>query len=416
MRHHIVVLLAVLAVLATACGGGDGGTDTASSTAAPEPADTATEAATPTETTATASETDAAASPSASATADGAATDCSGAIGVMGPFTGDAASIGQEQLNWATFAIDRFNTDNGTDFTLVEGDTQLDPAQATTVAQQFDSDDSIVAIVGPAGSQEVQAIGPVLAGGIAFVSPSATSTDLTDGSIPGFFRVVPRDDVQGPTDANFMVSELSAASVLVIDDQTSYSTGLAEAAVQTLEDEGVTVATDSVNQDQTDFSSLVSAVGDDVDVIFLPWQIAANAQIFAQQLTEQGKEATVFGSDGLFSPDDFTAEGAYVSSFAPDIRGIPEDEELVSAYSEEFGDFGTFGPPVYAAMQAVLTAATTACGDGELTREAVLTALPDTSIDDSILGGTLSFDENGDVEGADFFIFQIQDGEYTLVQ
>lgn len=412
-----VLVLVVVAVAASACGGGES-TSTDDATAVPADTDvamTAEESAGPTSTEAAAASS-AMASPTATGAASGAAVDCGGAVGVMGPFTGDAASIGQEQLNWATFALDRFNTDNGTDFTLAEGDTQLDPAQATTVAQQFISDQEIIGVVGPAGSQEVEAIGPIFDGALAFVSPSATSTDLTDGSIEGFFRVVPRDDVQGPTDAEYMISELDAGNVLIIDDQTSYSTGLADSVAQTLQDSDVTVDTDSVNQDQTDFSSLVSAIGDDVDVVFLPWQIAANAQVFAQQMTEQGKQATIFGSDGLFSPDDFTADGAYVSSFAPDIRGIPEDEELVTAYTEEYGEFGTFGPPVYAAMQAVLTAATTTCEEGEPSRDAVLAALPETSIDNSILGGTLTFDSSGDIEGADFFIFQIQDGEYTLVQ
>jgi ABC-type branched-subunit amino acid transport system substrate-binding protein len=71
----------------------------------------------------------------------------------------------------------------------------------------------------------------------------------------------------------------------------------------------------------TDFSSLVSKIGDDIDVVYLPWQIAANAQIFGQQMKEQGKKAVIFGSDGLDSGD-FKITGSYVSAFAPDIRGI----------------------------------------------------------------------------------------------
>ena len=70
----------------------------------------------------------------------GAAADCTGSIGVMAPITGDAASIGQEQLNFTKFALSQYNEENGTSFELVEGDTQLDPAQASTVAQRFVSD------------------------------------------------------------------------------------------------------------------------------------------------------------------------------------------------------------------------------------------------------------------------------------
>jgi ABC-type branched-subunit amino acid transport system substrate-binding protein len=154
-----------------------------------------------------------------------ASTDCTASIGAMAPITGDAAELGEEQRNWAQFGLDRFNRENGTKFKLVEGDTQLDPGQASTVAQQFVSNDAITAVVGPAGSQEVEAVGPLFErASLPFVSQSATQTDLTEGDNPTFSRVVPKDDVRGPTDAQYMVDELGAKNVLIVDDQTSYST------------------------------------------------------------------------------------------------------------------------------------------------------------------------------------------------
>jgi len=407
-RLHVGTL-AVLVLLATACGGG-GGTEAAGG----DSSETASEAATSEEgSEAQTSET--AESEEGSETA--AAGDCAASIGVMGPFTGDAASIGEEQLNWAQFAVDSYNAENGSAFELVEGDTQLDPAQATTVAQQFVSDDAIVAVVGPAGSQEVEAIGPILGPEeLAFVSASATATDLTGGDYPTFYRVVPSDAAQGPTDAAYMAEQLGAGAVFIVDDQTSYSTGLADSTAAALEEAGVTVTRDSVSQDETDFSALVSNVGDDIDVVFLPWQIAANAQVFAQQMTEQGKGAVIFGSDGLFSPDDFDAEGAFVSAFAPDITSIESSAELVAAYTEEYGEFGTFGPPVYAATQVVLEAITAACEGGAAERAAVAEQIAATDQSESILGGPIAFDDNGDIEGAQFYIFEISGGEYTLVE
>jgi branched-chain amino acid transport system substrate-binding protein len=387
-RALLLVLVLALGLLAAGCGSDD---------------DEAGEA-----TTETATETD---------TGGGTAADCSGEIGVMAPITGDAGSIGTEQLNFAKFAVDSFNEENGTEFTLVEGDTQLDPAQASTVGQRFASNDDILAVVGPAGSQEIEAVGPIFTReDLAFVSPSATATSLTDGRFESFYRVVPNDAAQAPTDAAYMVDNLDAANVVIIDDQTSYSRPLADGVQEALEEADVTVSRESVNQDTTDFSSLVSGIGDDVDVVFLPWQIAANAQIFGQQLKEQGKGAVIFGSDGLFSPDDFTIDGSYVSSFAPDITGIEESADLVEAYTAEYGDFGTFGPPTYAAANVILTAMSDLCeGGDELTREAIVAQIGETSIDDSILGGSLSFTESGDPEGAEFYIFTIEGGEYTLV-
>ncbi|HXV95482.1 MAG TPA: branched-chain amino acid ABC transporter substrate-binding protein [Gaiellaceae bacterium] len=346
--------------------------------------------------------------------------ECTASIGIMGPFTGDVAAIGQEQLNWAKFAVDQFNTEHGTTFTLVEGDTQLDPAQAATVAPQFVSNSDIIAVVGPAGSQEVEAVGSIYGdASMAFVSPSATATNLTE-DFETFSRVVPTDADQGPTDAAYMAEELGAANVLIIDDQSSYSTGLADETAAALEEADVTVTRESVSQDQTDFSGLVSAVADDTDVVFLPWQVAANAQLFGNQLSEQGKDAVIFGSDGLFSPDDFSIAGSYVSSFAPDITGLddPAIQELVTAFEAEYGDFGTFGPPTFAATTVVMEAAKAICEGGEEpTREAMVEGIAATNLSESILGQPIAFTDTGDIQDATFFIFQVQDdGSYQLVQ
>ena len=346
------------------------------------------------------------------------AADCTGSIGVMAPITGEAAELGEEQRNWARFGLDRFNRENGSKLKMEEGDTQLDPGQASTVAQQFVSNDSILGVVGPAGSQEVEAVGPLFErANLGFVSQSATATELTEsGDYPTFSRVVPQDAVQGPTDAQYMVDELGVKKVLIIDDQTSYSTGIADVLEEELKKEGVQTTRESVNQRQTDFSAIVSRIADDTDVVFLPWQLAANAQQFGKQMQEQGKDAVIFGSDGLFSPDDFSINGSYVSAFAPDINSIRESKPIADAYTEKYGEFGTFGPPTYAAIQVVATAILAACEEGDPSREAVADQIRQVRFDESILGQPIAFDDNGDIRRAKFFIFKVEDGNFELVQ
>jgi branched-chain amino acid transport system substrate-binding protein len=348
----------------------------------------------------------------------GSAKACAGSIGVMAPVTGDAAQQGTEQLNFAKLAVQQYNEKNGTSFKVVDGDTQLDPGQASTVAQQFISDQDILAIVGPAGSQEVEAVGPLLERNkLAAVSASATSAALTEGGkYPTFSRVVPSDAAQGPTDANYISGELQAKKVFIVDDQTSYSTGIADSVEEELKGAGVAVSRESVGQKSTDFSSLVSKIADDTDVVFLPWQIASNAQLFGKQMAEQGKDATLFGSDGLFSPEDFNIDGSYVSSFAPDIKAIPEDKAIADAFQKQYGDFGTFGPPTYAAATVAATAIQAACKEGDPTREKVADQVRRTNLPSSILGQPIKFTDNGDLEGAKFFIFQVKDKNFELVE
>jgi branched-chain amino acid transport system substrate-binding protein len=343
--------------------------------------------------------------------------DCKFTFGVMAPITGDAASIGQEQLNWAKYSVTRFNQANGTKFAIEEGDTQLDPGQASTVAQQLVSNNAVKAIVGPAGSQEVEAVGPVFdRAQLAYVSPSATRTDLAGGKYKNFARVVPSDAVQGPTDAAYLADTLSAKKVLIVDDQTSYSTGLADEVEKGLKDKGVNVSRTSVRRSQTDFSAVISSkVSGDTDYVFLPWQIAANAQQFGEQLKEQNKSAKIFGSDGLYSPDDFKIEGAMVSAFAPDITSISSSKTVADGYRAKYGSFGTFGPPVYVASEVVMTAAKNVCagGNNDPSRGDVSDAIKKVSLADSILGQPIAFEADGNVKDAKFFIFTVKGGKFA---
>ncbi len=49
---------------------------------------------------------------------------------------------------------------------------------------------------------------------------------------------MPNDDIQGPSDANYMIKTLKAKKVYIVDDQETYSTGLADAAGDAPEGEG----------------------------------------------------------------------------------------------------------------------------------------------------------------------------------
>src|SRR5215475_9668417 len=121
--------------------------------------------------------------------AGGTATkSCVATIGMKGPLTGPVAFLGQEQLHFAQLAVVRDNLANKT---------------------------KIVAVVGPAGSQEVEAVGPLMArAGLAFISGSATAAALTTGKYPTFFRTVSKDSVQGPQDARYIVNNLHPKALM----------------------------------------------------------------------------------------------------------------------------------------------------------------------------------------------------------
>src|SRR5262252_6499098 len=355
---------------------------------------------------------------SSGTSASGATKSCVASVGMEGPLTGPVAVLGQEQLHFAQLALLRDNLANHTKITLVQGDTQLNPAQATTVTQQFTSNSKIVAVAGPAGSQEVEAVGPLMArAGMPFISGSATAAALTTGKYPTFFRTVSKDSVQGPQDAHYIINNLHPKALMIVDDQEAYSTGLVSAMMPIFKAAGIKVDHESVSQKLTDFSSLVAKVTPATTVVVLPWQIAANAQQFGRNIAQEKKKAVIFGTDGLFSPGTFTINGSYVSSFGPDINSIAADKVIAALAKSKFGNFGTFGPPVFAAQHVVDEAIASVCKSGQTpSRANVLAAIKNTNEATTILGKPIKFTSSGDVVNGKFFLFKIDSsGKYNLI-
>src|ERR1051325_29151 len=210
-------------------------------------------------------------------------------IGIAAPLTGDAASLGLQQLRWTKFFVARYNRTHKKKFRLIQGDTQLpNTAQALAVAHQFASNSKILGLVGPAGSQEVQARVAVDKGGcLAVVTGSATRVALTR-SKPGkpretpvgwFYRTVPNDDQQGLRVANWINTKLKKKRVYIIDDEEAYSQGLADQVEALLSAKpGFKVSRDHVSQSVSDFSSLITRIPSNTQIVYIPWQLAPKAQ------------------------------------------------------------------------------------------------------------------------------------------
>jgi branched-chain amino acid transport system substrate-binding protein len=357
---------------------------------------------------------------SSAATARKAAASCTASIAVEAPYaTGPATQLGLEQLHFAEFAVAADNKALKINVSLGKNDTGLNPALATTRTNAIIAS-SAVAAIGPAGSQEVEAVGPLYAkAGMAFISGSATNSTLTtSGANSTFFRVVAPDSVQGPQDANYIVKKLQPKAVLIIDDEEAYSTGLVSVMTPILQAAGIQVNHQSYNGNdtgatlQSDMSSLVtSQLNPSETVVILPWQSAANAQLFGTTMQQQGKNATLFGTDGTDSPGQFIIPGTYVSNFGPDISGSksPLDKAIVKGVAK-YGPYGAFGLPTYEATDVVMRAIAAVCKAGKKpSRANVLAAIRKTNIPaaQNPLGLTIAFKADGDLKNGIFYLFHI---------
>jgi branched-chain amino acid transport system substrate-binding protein len=359
---------------------------------------------------------------SVSAKAGAGSVSCttSATIGYMGPTTGPVASIGEELRDWPLLYVSQWNATHKLQIKVVEGDDQFDPSQASTIAQQFASNSTMLGVLGPGSSTEVEAAAPLFKrGGMPYIAATATNSTLTNGTFGHFYRIAPPDSAQAQTTANYMVKTLKAKKVAIFDDQSAYSKPLADTVQGLLKKMGVSVFRSSVSPKATDYSSTITTIPDGTDLIYTPFTNPANMQLFGQQMVDQGKNIAMFAGDSGYS-DKFHIVGAHFSTFAPDIRDLPADKPIIAAYFKKEGSnapLTTYGPPSYVSAQMLIAAVAKACADGKATRAEVNADLHKVSLKTSLLGHPIKFTSKGEDAGAQFVVFVIgKDGKPTVVQ
>jgi len=347
---------------------------------------------------------------------DPTSATCSGKIAVMAPYV-TGGSTDSVQMNWARVALDTFNTEHGTSFQIEPVDVMDDVAAGVRGARRVIANPEVVGVVGPQTSVVTAAVGPLFdRAKLAYVSPSATRTDLGGGRLAGFYRVVANDSVQGPTLGRFVANGLDAKNVTIVENPEPYSRGLAKSVADTLTAKGVPNTRVSVPLRTGDYSTTIARIPRETDVVVMPFLLSRDGQRFARQMGDSGRDPALVGGDGLFVPNEFTKVGAYVSSYSPDLRKAPSGATIIRLYEAIFGDFSPFGGPAFTAMEVVATAALDTCRKGSATRAGVWKAVPDVEIEDSLLGQRVSFDDDHELRGGRFFMYRVEpNGGYQAV-
>lgn len=357
-------------------------------------------------------------------------------IGVAYPETGPAATLGAPQWDWANFAKKTWNKSHKLKIAFVPGDTVLagPNPQAVQVAHAFASNKKILAVTGPAGSQEMEDTASVWKGAkLAPVSGSETRVALTRGSTGTprettkgyFFRTVPNDGQQGDNVATFIHKVLKKTHVRIIDDEEAYSQGLSAQVKADLTAAGVSVTTDHISQQNPDYNSVITAIPHNTQLVYIPWQVPAMAQQFYTQLRANGDKQIVMGSDGTDDPSTFKGTGSYVSGFPADTTS----GGFAAFKKSHNGNPEMFGLPTYTSVMVNATALQKACkaGHGKTTRDAVRKDVAKVKLSKkaSLLGFPVAFLKSnhgkfqgpGDLGGASAFgIFKIaSSGTYQRV-
>ena len=341
-------------------------------------------------------------------------------LGFMGAQTGPNAQLGINISNGVELALEQHNAKSGvTKVTLIKYDTQGDPTQATNQAKKAITD-KVVGIVGPAFSGESKTAVPILEeAGIPNVSPSATAVSLAANGWKTWHRVLANDSVQGPGDADFIAKTLNAKNVAVIDDQSEYGKGLADAVRKQLATDGVKVAVnDSINPDASSFSSTVNKVKPaNVDAVFFGGYYSAAGKLI-KQLRDGGVQGTFMSGDGsldaqvISAAGGTAANGALLSCTCSSAVGStdPAVQKFATDYKAKFNvDPATYSAEGFDATNVFLQA----IDAGKTSTSDINDFI--TKIDFKGVSKQIKFTDKGELAGNLLFVTEVKDGKLAFL-
>ncbi|HTQ78222.1 MAG TPA: branched-chain amino acid ABC transporter substrate-binding protein [Burkholderiales bacterium] len=342
-------------------------------------------------------------------------------IGSVAPLTGSIAHLGKDNENGVRLAIDEANEAHikigGKDakFVLVSEDDQADPKVATTVAQKL-VDEKVAGVVGHLNSGTSIPASPIYnSAGIPVISGSATNPKLTEQGFKNQFRVVGRDDQQGPAIASYLAATKKPKVVAVIDDATAYGKGLADEVEKTLKAEKVKVLSREEGTDKTtDWKAILTKLkGRRPDAIFYGGMDATGGPL-VKQGKELGIKAVFAFGDGACTDEMAKLAGEAAEGMLCSQAGIPvaaADKKFLDAYKKKFNaDPILYAPFTYDAANMLIAAMRKADSADPAKYLPALASLEYTGAT-----GKIAFDEKGDRKDAEMTIFTMKEGKITPV-
>lgn len=340
------------------------------------------------------------------------------------PLSGFQANGGQTVLGGVRLAAEQINRSGGLLGHRVvvrplddESDSEVALAQVDTIQAAIDQGETVLGVIGHLNSgQTLAAMERYQNMDLVVITPTSSEQSLTERGYDNFFRINANDSVQAAVAASFLVNNLEARNVAIIHNDTEYGRGLASSIVQELQSRGAAIAVNlEVKEGQSLYQQEVARISEaQPDAIFYAgYEI--EAPYLRAALIESRLGMPMLASDGAFLAATIdesagTAEGMYVSAFAPSPRNVADAEWFEAYQAVEYRNPDTYSVNGYVAMQTLAAAVRRA---NSFERADVAAALHGRNVE--TLLGDLRFEEDGDLVDPQIWIYQVQDAEFVQV-
>jgi branched-chain amino acid transport system substrate-binding protein len=247
--------------------------------------------------------------------------------------------------------------------------------------------------------------------GIPVISGSATNPKLTEQGFKTQFRVVGRDDQQGPAIASYLAAAKKPKLVAVIDDATAYGEGIANEVEKTLKAANIKVLPREKGTDKTtDWKAILTKLrGRGPDAVFYGGMDATGGPLLKQG-RELGMKAVFSFGDGACTDKMQELAGGAAEGLLCSQAGIPPQaasKKFLDAYKKRFNqDPILYAPFTYDAANLLIEAMKEA---NSADPAKYLPALQKISFNGST--GPIAFDDKGDRKDAEITIFTMKGGK-----
>ena len=228
----------------------------------------------------------------------GATAAVPGRVGVLAPLSGRYAVYGEAFLEGARLALSRYNAERGTDFSLLEADTQGEPVRAALAARQLIQEARVSALLGEVLSNPtVAAAVEANARGVPLLSPAATAEDIHAVG-EWIFQNLISSDAQALALARVAITELLGARLAVLYPKQGDGEQLAHLFEQTIDAlGGEIVASAAYEVGATDFGDVLDEIRiAQPELLFLSGEVE-QLVLLVPQLAFYGIDAQLLGND-----------------------------------------------------------------------------------------------------------------------
>lgn len=347
-------------------------------------------------------------------------------IGVVGPFSGSSAMVGDTEKKGVELAAKQINENggiNGMTIELIEEDDQQDPKTAVSAINKLVSSDEVVAAVGTVNSSCTLAMMDVTENNeIPLVTPISSGVAITDPSNSYIVRLQASDKLQAKAITEYAINDLGYKNIAVMFQNDDFGAGGKDVVVETLKDAGIEpLAVEAFDSSATDMSAQLLKIKDLNPEAIIMWTMYGCGETIAKQCDQLGIDCDLMGGGGLTNAKLYELGGESAvgilntQTFFPDKEKASETAgAFIDAYETEYGET----PDSNAAMSydAMMVLA-----------EGLKAATPDLKADDIMAGmkavkdmplatGTITIDENGDANRDILIIRLCEGGTYELVK